>query len=94
VVDYQNAYTQPDAPMGMRRDTEIAATRALLDAGRSAGVPLYFAVVAYSDSDLAAGPDVWLRKHPSLAALRLGTSAVEVDERLGRRPEEPVIVKS
>jgi nicotinamidase-related amidase len=94
VVDYQNAYTQPDAPMGMRRDSEIAD-----DAGpprrRSVGrSPLYFAAVAYSDSDLAAGRDVWLRKHPRLAELRLGTSAVEVDERLGRRPEEPVIVKS
>jgi nicotinamidase-related amidase len=37
---------------------------------------------------------VFLRKVPALAVLRPGSPWVELDERLGRRPEEPLLVKS
>jgi hypothetical protein len=37
---------------------------------------------------------VFLRKVPALGVLRPGSPWVEVDERLGRRPDEPVLVKA
>jgi nicotinamidase-related amidase len=37
---------------------------------------------------------VFLRKVPALGGLRPGSRWVEIDERLGRRPEEPVIEKA
>jgi maleamate amidohydrolase len=93
VVDYENAFTQAGEPFGWDCSAAIASTKQLLDAARGAEVPIFFAVVAYDDSDVAGGSDVWLRKHPSLSALRTGSSAVEVDSRLRRTPSEPLLVK-
>ena len=41
-----------------------------------------------------AAAAVFLRKAPALKVLRPGTRWVEIDERLGRRCDEPVIVKA
>jgi nicotinamidase-related amidase len=91
VVDLQHGLTDPGEPLGSPMDAEIAATTVLLAAARRAGHPVVFTVLA-----LGRGIDdggVFVQKVPTLARLVEGTPRVEVDARLGRRPDEPVIAK-
>jgi nicotinamidase-related amidase len=70
---------------------EIAQMRRLLDAAREAGAPVAFSVTAYhADGSDGAAPSL---NAPGVRTMREGTRAVEVDERLGRRDGEPVLVK-
>ncbi|MDO8212075.1 isochorismatase family protein [Conexibacter sp. CPCC 206217] len=92
VIDLINGFTDATMPLGSGLDAEIVHTRALLDAGRAASVPILHTVVRYDEEDLAdAG--VWRRKQAGAASLVAGTRAVELDERLERRPNEQVVVK-
>lgn len=92
VVDLVNAFTDPDLPLGAPLGPEIEQTRRILAAARAAGAPVFFTSVAYESNDLAdAG--VWAAKMAGLMSLRAGTPEVEVDARLGRRADEPLVVK-
>ncbi|MBL5972922.1 MAG: isochorismatase family protein [Candidatus Leucobacter sulfamidivorax] len=91
-IDIINAFTDPGMPLGSDLSAEIAAARSVLDAARTAGVPIVHTTVAYQDGGLAdAG--IWALKQAGLATLRAGTREVEVDERLGARPGEQVLAK-
>lgn len=92
VVDYMNAFTDVGMPLGCDLDAEITATVALLDAARARGLPVYFTVQAY-DAPGTADAGVWARKLRGLATLQAGTRAVELDDRLGRRGDEEIILK-
>jgi maleamate amidohydrolase len=89
-VDFINAFTDPDLPFGADLDVAVDQARHVVDAARSAGVPVLFTTVAY-DSPSDAG--LWAVKVPASATLRRDSPEVDVDARLGRRAEEPVIVK-
>jgi len=91
VVDFSAGFTQSDYATGADLSQPVQATRELLDAARAHGVPVFFTTIAYEPSLRDAG--VWLQKMPGLASLLIGSAAVEIDERLQRRPDEPVIVK-
>jgi maleamate amidohydrolase len=91
-VDLSCGFTDPASPLACDLDDVLAATRSLLDAARAAGVPVLFTTVVYDAAGERAAA-VFLRKVPALGALRPGTPWVEIDERLGRRPSEPVIEK-
>jgi nicotinamidase-related amidase len=65
----------------------------LLDSARGHGVPVLFTTVSYDDVARAAAR-VFLRKVPALGILEPGSRWVEIDERLGRLPGEPVIAKA
>lgn len=92
VVDLINAFTDPSSPLGAAMDREVDAARVVLDAARTCGVPRYFTTLWYSDADLKdAG--VWVRKIKGLAVLRAGTHEVQVDARLARTSDEPVVMK-
>jgi maleamate amidohydrolase len=91
VVDFSAGFTQAHYATGADLSAEVQATRGLLDAARDHGIPIYFTTIAYESSLRDAG--VWLQKMPGLGSLVLGSPDVEIDERLGRRPDEPVIVK-
>jgi nicotinamidase-related amidase len=92
VVDLARAFTDPELPLGSDLDEPVARTREVLDAARASALPIFFTTVAYDDPDLAdAG--VWAIKVPASASLRAGTPDVELDERLGRRPDESLLVK-
>ena len=58
-----------------------------------ASVPIFFTTIVYDDVWEAAAA-VFLRKVPALKVLRPGTRWVEIDARLGRRDDEPIIVKA
>ena len=93
-IDLANAWTRPGHAFscdGM--DTIIPAVQALNEAGRAKGIPIVYTTTAYEDVD---GPNsdmgLWVHKIP-VELLRLGTDAVEIDERIAPAPGELVIVK-
>jgi len=93
VVDLNVGFTDPSSPLACDLDDVLVQTRALLDVARARAVPVLFTTVVYDEVGEAAAA-VFLRKVPALGVLRPGTRWVEIDERLGRRPEEPVIAKA
>ena len=80
VVDFINAFTDPTCPLGSNLDSEVAETMKLLDAFRSHGHPVHYTTTAYEEGYASAG--VFIKKVPSLAHLKQGTSLVEIDERV------------
>ena len=93
-IDLANAWTRPDNPFtcaGM--DAIIPAVQALLEAARARSIPIVYTTTAYA---ITEGPNtdmgLWHRKIP-LEVLKLGSEAVEIDDRLAPEPGEQVIVK-
>ena len=92
VVDFIEGFTNPESRLGCDADDAVESTRALLDAARASEAPVFFTTVSYTDEDLERAA-MFVAKAPALATLRPGSRWVEVDARLGRRPDEPVLVK-
>lgn len=92
VVDLIEGFTNPASALACDADAAVQATRALLDAARSASAPVIFTTVCYADDDLERAA-MFVAKAPALATLRPGSPWVEVDARLARRAGEPVLVK-
>jgi nicotinamidase-related amidase len=93
VVDLLKGFTDTESPLGANLDVVVESTRALLDCAREAGVPVLFTTVVYDDANERAAA-VFMRKVPALSVLRPGSRWVEVDARLGRRDDEPVLAKA
>ena len=92
VIDLLKGFTDPSMPLGANFDNEMLETKRVLSAAREAGIPIFYTAVAYEEQDLKdAG--VWARKQKGTATLVAGTPAVELDPRLERREDEPIIVK-
>lgn len=91
VVDLSAGFTQPRYATGAGLSAQVQQTRRVLDAARAQGRPAYFTTIAYEPSLRDGG--VWLQKMPGMGSLIAGTPPVALDERLGRRDDEPVIVK-
>jgi len=92
VIDFQRGFTDPSLPLGSALDSQVAATVKLLEGARQAHIPIYFTVVWYEEEGFAdAG--IWLIKSAGQSSLKVGSPAVELDPRLGRRPDEPTILK-
>jgi maleamate amidohydrolase len=91
VVDLVRGFTDPRSPLAGDLDPQIEATNTLLGVARRGDVPVLFSTVAYDAGLQDAG--VWIRKIPSNHLLVEGSEWVEVDERLGRRDSEGVLVK-
>lgn len=93
VIDFMRAFTNPALPLGSNLDRELAETVRILGAAREAEIPIYYTAVWYEEKDLRDG-GVWVKKQLKGAqTLKAGTPEVELDPRLGRRPEEPIILK-
>jgi nicotinamidase-related amidase len=91
VVDLVNGFTDPRFPLGADLDAVVEATTRLLAAARAAAAPILYTVIWYEDDLADSG--VWALKQRGLASLKRGSEATELDPRLGRRPDEPVLVK-
>lgn len=92
VVDFMNAFTNPDLPLGSAADSQIDETNRLIDAAHATGVPVFFSAVIYDEPDFRdAG--VWARKMKGITTLRAGTPEAELDSRLHRLPTDPLIIK-
>jgi nicotinamidase-related amidase len=92
VVDFIEGFTNRESKLHCDTDAAVEATRELLDAARASGAPVVYTTVCYADDDLERAAN-FIAKAPALATLRPGERWVEVDERLGRRDDEPVLVK-
>lgn len=91
VIDLINAFTDPDTSLGSDVTGVVEQTDRLLTAFREHDLPRYFTTVAFEDSYGDAGR--FIEKVPALRELRLGTEAVEVDDRIAPVNNERVILK-
>jgi maleamate amidohydrolase len=91
VVDFSCGFTDPECALGADMTVEVEATKRLLDPARAKGLPVVFTSIGFEPS-LKDGA-LWLQKAPALGDLQLGGRWVEIDPRLERRDEEPVLVK-
>ncbi len=92
VVDLQYGFTEAQYGPGFEMEAVVTATRVLVDAAHEHDVPVYFTTIAFPvDGDGTAG--TWLRKMPAMRGLRTGERSVRIDHRLGRRDDDPLVVK-
>lgn len=91
IIDFIKGFTDLSSPLASNLDSEIAATKQLLDEARRLDLPIAFTTVAYDEGFRDAG--VFIKKVPSLSVLRKDSPLVEVDERLAPLPNEHVLVK-
>ena len=90
LVDIINGFTDPRCPLGSDADSVVEANQRLLARFRRLELPVFFTTVVYRDAGQAR---VFRRRLPALEVLRPGSPWVEVDERLKRRENEPLIEK-
>jgi maleamate amidohydrolase len=91
VVDFSYGFTDITYPTAADMSEPVAATSRLLDVARSRSVPIAFTTISYDEAHIHTLP--WLRKASGMAALRSGSRLVDIDERLARRAQEPLILK-
>ncbi len=91
VIDFSCGFTDPACTLGADMTAEVDATRKLLDAARDKGLPVVFTTIGFEPSGKDGG--LWLQKVPALGDLELGGRWVDIDPRLDRREDEPVVVK-
>ncbi|QLD85197.1 isochorismatase family protein [Natronomonas halophila] len=91
VIDLINAFTDPKTELGSEVGGVLEQTERLLSAFREHDLPRYFTTVAFEESYGDAGR--FIEKVPALRELRLGTEAVEVDDRIAPVDDERVILK-
>jgi maleamate amidohydrolase len=91
VIDFSCGFTDPACSLGADLTAEVGATRRVLDAAREKGLPVVFTTIGFEPSGKDGG--LWLVKAPALADLELGGHWVDIDPRLGRRDDEPIVVK-
>lgn len=91
VVDLANAFTKPEHPLGGDLTEVVSATSMVLDRARENGMPIIYTTIAFRPDLSDIG--IWAQKAPLLTDLVTGTPLVQIDERLGRRPDEPIVEK-
>ena len=91
VVDLSIGFTSPESPLGGDLSAVLSANRRIIDRAREKLVPVIFTTVAFDESFSDAG--VWMEKIPTLKVLVRGSKLVDIHPDLGRRADEPVIVK-
>jgi len=94
VIDMARSWLDDASPQGSSGLLPVLEnTVKLIDVARAAGHPVFFSTMAFEKSDVA-GPYGRKMLHLSqLGSLDAGSSMVELDPRLNRRPDEPLLVK-
>jgi maleamate amidohydrolase len=93
VVDLTHGFTDPAAPTGADLSDVVAATSELIEAGRPAGLPVVFTTIAYTPAEADGDAVAWLTKAPGMRALREGSRAVAIDDRLPVAARDHLITK-
>ena len=91
VVDMIRFFTDPQSPFRTDLTACIADINKILAVSRANSIPILFVSVAYHDPDFEGG--LLVRKAPALRSLLHGSDLTEVDPRLGRRSNEPLLYK-
>ena len=89
-VDVIRGFTDPACPLGSNADDVVSAIRALLEAFRANRLPVFFTTVVYRDENQAR---VFRDRLPALDVLQADSPWIEIDPRLERRADEPVLEK-
>lgn len=91
VVDLIYGFTDPDCLLGAELTEEVTATVEVLRMARSRNFPVVFTTIWYESNLKDCG--LWLQKMPGLGVLQEGRREVALDERLGRRDDETLVLK-
>ena len=91
VVDAVKGYTDPAAPIYAGVEGAIPVIARLLDAARSAAIPVIYTVVSYRP-DGADGGLFW-KKLPALRAFVQGSPFAAIPDAIAPRPDELVLTK-
>ena len=92
VIDLLKAFTDPKRMLGADLDTQIEATRPLLEVAHARNMPVLFSTVRYDDADLRdAG--IWSLKQKGTVTLKADTDGWQIDPRLDFRPTDSLLVK-
>src|SRR5690606_34313435 len=78
-------------PLGSNLDREIEQAQKILTVARQKNVDVIHTVVYYDKDFQDAG--VWLQKIRGNDSLVEGSWQVEIDSRIGRMPNEPILLK-
>ena len=96
VIDMAKSWLDESSPLGSKAVSGVMGPiLQVLEAGRAAAVPVFFTTMVFDpDGAEASGPIGRKLLHTSdQRALEKGTSFVDLDPRLARRPDEILIVK-
>jgi nicotinamidase-related amidase len=91
VIDFTCGFTDTSCALGSNLDSQIEATRRLLDEARAKGLPVVYTTIGFEPHCKDAG--IWLQKAPALGDLQLGGKWVDIDPRLDPQPDEPIVLK-
>ncbi|MGY1661009.1 isochorismatase family protein [Geodermatophilus sp. SYSU D00705] len=92
VVDFTYGFTDPQYPTGADMSSAVLATARVVEAARSARLPVVFTTIAYDAAQVTGL--AWLKKATGMAALEAGSRLVDIDDRLARRPDEHLVTKT
>ncbi len=96
VIDMAKSWMDESSPLGSRHVGGVMASiLRVLEAGRANGVPVFFSTMAYEPGGSESVGPVG-RKLPHLSAMHSldrGSELVELDPRLERRDDEPLLEK-
>jgi nicotinamidase-related amidase len=93
VVDLSRGFTEARRPTGADLTDVVAATARLVATARRIDAPVIYTTIAYDPAEADGSAYAWLNKAPGLRVLRAGSELVEIDPRLPREPQDPVVVK-
>jgi maleamate amidohydrolase len=91
VIDFSCGFTDPASRLGADTTPQVEATKVLLDTARARGLPVVFTTIGFEPGGADGG--LWVKKAPALCDLELGSRWVEIDSRLERRDDEPIVLK-
>jgi maleamate amidohydrolase len=91
VVDFSRGFTDPESTLGSDLTREVEATDRVLTVAREREIPVIFTTIGFEPNLKDAS--LWLEKLPALEELIVGSKWVEIDPRLERREDEPVVLK-
>jgi maleamate amidohydrolase len=92
VIDLLKAFTDPKRMLGADLDTQIEATKPLLEIAHARNMPVLFSTVRYDDADLRdAG--IWSLKQKGTVTLKADTDGWQIDPRLDFRPTDSLLIK-
>lgn len=90
VVDMINGFTDPNCPLGSDCPQVVEANRELIDAFRTAQLPVFFTTVIYHQPEQAR---VFRRRIPALNVLEPGSHWVQIDPAMGEVADDEIIEK-
>lgn len=92
VIDMTLGFTDPASPLACDLEAPLVNIARLLEAGRSADIPIVFTTVAYRKSDRLTAA-AFIGKVPALLTLEAGTRWAGIDPRIAPRETEPILNK-